>query len=609
MYSWVIPMQSARMTPKSKLDDIFPCGFWAETKLDGWRCQLRKVGGVLQLFSRTGTEYTDTFRSVLNAISKDKLLTVHNCVVDGEILTWHKVRREYGLSTSVPTVAKATRYPTGDSDLQLVIRLWDVMNIDDEKIMGLSLKMRRERLRKIVTNTDVLRVVEPLRIDGERVLHTWADMIRLLKETVDRNEEGLVLKDPNSKYKPGGKQQGDWLKVKPEYFQQGSQEYDLLVVGASGVKGKLTHFLAALAEDPPDGKKPNHFHTFTHVGGMNPEEKSAVNTIIGGHMAPVKFNSKEPLRMQNTREVTFRRMIEAGTQRRYVIVTWAATDSLEAVHVHYSGKKQEACNWVFDPRFSVITTVKADYRVMPTTTFDLEKTLRFPRLHEKGIREHRPDLDIYGDPKPWWGCMCLGEWDSIVKASLDPTAAERTWMCFDKIAATKRAGPPPKVPETQVFRKFFGNGEKDPNGVLANFVIHVQQCEKSLQKVLEEMATRLGARVFASDPQSGKAHKTFPDGTTFIRIGTETTSQRFLNCVDSNQDIVDANWLRDCVNASDKAPELHPKYMLNTSEELLAIFNNKFDILGKRQTRELSVDAAPAPNKFPMRRVNCMHWV
>ena len=580
-------MHSARMTANHKLEDIYPHGFWAETKLDGWRCQLRKVDGVLQLFSRSGRDYSETFRSVLDAIMKDKLLTVDNCVVDGEILTWHKVRRVYGLCSSLTTVAKTALDPTGDRDVQLVVRLWDVMHINHEQLMEFPLETRRERLRKIVINTDVLRVVEPLVLDRECLLHTWIDMTRLLKEALDRSEEGLVLKDPSSTYKPGARKLEDWIKIKPDYFQKGTQEYDLILVGASGDRKKPSgDFLVALAEDPPAGAdKPKFFHTLTHVGRLNAKETRAVNEIVAKHMTYVDLSSKN-ISLQNTTDVSFKRM-NVGTERQYTMATWAATAELEEVQVCYSGKRQENCDWVIDPRRSIIITVKADHRVIPTNEFSMKHTLRFARLHEKGLRVYRPDLGIEGDAKPWWDCMLVSDWGSIVEASLDPATTTGILMSFDKIANTKRVKPSPQVQAVQSFRKYHGNGEKNPDGVLANYVIHVLSCDPLKQKELEEMAAGMGARVMACDPLSGKIHMTFPAGTTFIRIGTETSSHRFLTCQRLDRDLVGTSWLRDCMHASDCPPELHPKYMLNTSAELKAIFDSKFDILDGLYTTEL----------------------
>lgn len=41
------------------------------------------------------------------------------------------------------------------------------------------------------------------------------DVIKVLNEAIDNREEGVVLKDPDSVYRPATRKAG-WIKVKPE---------------------------------------------------------------------------------------------------------------------------------------------------------------------------------------------------------------------------------------------------------------------------------------------------------------------------------------------------------------------------------------------------------
>ena len=52
-----------------------------------------------------------------------------------------------------------------------------------------------------------------------------------LNAAVDRNEEGIILKEPTSVYKPNKREHAGWYKVKPEYMTDLSDSLDLLVVG------------------------------------------------------------------------------------------------------------------------------------------------------------------------------------------------------------------------------------------------------------------------------------------------------------------------------------------------------------------------------------------
>lgn len=42
------------------------------------------------------------------------------------------------------------------------------------------------------------------------------EVVEALNDAIDRQEEGLILKNPNSIYKPAAKTGGGWYKIKPE---------------------------------------------------------------------------------------------------------------------------------------------------------------------------------------------------------------------------------------------------------------------------------------------------------------------------------------------------------------------------------------------------------
>ena len=89
-----------------------------------------------------------------------------------------------------------------------------------------------------------------------------------LNEAIDNREEGIVVKDPQSVYKPNNRK-GGWYKLKPEYIGGLMDELDVLVVGGYfGVghrAGLMSHFLCAVAVPPLQGEKPTLFHSFCKV--------------------------------------------------------------------------------------------------------------------------------------------------------------------------------------------------------------------------------------------------------------------------------------------------------------------------------------------------------
>ena len=55
-------------------------------------------------------------------------------------------------------------------------------------------------------------------------------MVSALNAAIDRQEEGLVLKDPHSLYRPNARRAG-WAKVKPDYVDSLVEDLDMLIIG------------------------------------------------------------------------------------------------------------------------------------------------------------------------------------------------------------------------------------------------------------------------------------------------------------------------------------------------------------------------------------------
>lgn len=79
------------------------------------------------------------------------------------------------------------------------------------------------------------------------------DCYEFLNEAIDQNEEGIVLKQLSSIYKPNARTAG-WWKVKPDYVDSLSDQLDILVVGGyygTGRRTGFSHFLLAVAQVSP----------------------------------------------------------------------------------------------------------------------------------------------------------------------------------------------------------------------------------------------------------------------------------------------------------------------------------------------------------------------
>lgn len=77
------------------------------------------------------------------------------------------------------------------------------------------------------------------------------EVVEELNNAIDLRLEGIIVKAPESIYKPNVRKDGGWLKIKPEYIDNLMSELDILIIGGyygDGRRSKLiSHFLLAVA--------------------------------------------------------------------------------------------------------------------------------------------------------------------------------------------------------------------------------------------------------------------------------------------------------------------------------------------------------------------------
>ena len=189
---------AARYRPMlATLSESLPSGpGWAyEVKFDGYRALAYLRGGVCTLRSRTDNDFTQRFASVALAIAK--AVGAHDAVIDGEVCV---------LDESGRPSFSAMQQGSGLT----VFYAFDVLEADGERLVGLPLEARRERLARILPR--------PTRI--VLVSEQFADGQALFDAVTAQGLEGVVAKQLASRYAEGRRTR-DWLKLKVT----GSQEF------------------------------------------------------------------------------------------------------------------------------------------------------------------------------------------------------------------------------------------------------------------------------------------------------------------------------------------------------------------------------------------------
>jgi DNA ligase-4 len=202
-----------------------------ESKLDGERLLLHydQKAASLFLFSRQGTDYSDMYGKQLKPLLKQHC-RCSSCVLDGEILAWNEADQVFEDFGTLKTVA------AGDGKHRHVCFVaFDVLMLNGTVVTDQTLRQRRQLLESCVQPLD-----NWFYCVAQHVCDSVETVREKLQEACERQEEGIVLKDLNSKYLPGERSSA-WCKLKLDCLDNMSHDLDLIVIGASYSKSRGRH--------------------------------------------------------------------------------------------------------------------------------------------------------------------------------------------------------------------------------------------------------------------------------------------------------------------------------------------------------------------------------
>src|SRR5262245_33075302 len=199
------PLKFMLATPASDLADIertMPTEFFVEDKFDGIRGQAHVQNGKVAIYSRTLDEISIRFPELHEPLRE--LPT--DVIVDGEIIT---ARGEQILPFS-DLQKRLGRKTVGQDLLQttpVVFVAYDLLYASGRVRINDPLQARRATLEELCPLTGTLRLSQTKRFADVSTLDDEFDAARA------RGNEGLMIKDPSSFYKPGRRGR-EWLKLK-----------------------------------------------------------------------------------------------------------------------------------------------------------------------------------------------------------------------------------------------------------------------------------------------------------------------------------------------------------------------------------------------------------
>ncbi|XP_058064080.1 DNA ligase 4-like [Anopheles bellator] len=256
--SYVQPMHHVRPMLCQRIDLRLVGGllqratYWAETKMDGERFQLHKIGPSFRYLSRNGIDYSERFGATAEQLDGTltpliaQLLapTVDSVILDGEMMVYDRRELRYR-DKCENTDVKSLR--PGSIEFRPCFCVYDVLHHNGRNIADLPYAERACLLGALIVREQAGFLV---RCHRERVRDA-THLVELLNGAIDACHEGIVLKREDAPYRPNHRNNSGWFKLKPDYVDGLVVDFDLLIVG--GFYGQrqtyVNSFLVGVLDD------------------------------------------------------------------------------------------------------------------------------------------------------------------------------------------------------------------------------------------------------------------------------------------------------------------------------------------------------------------------
>jgi DNA ligase-1 len=232
-------------TPVLQLEEVakrFPPPYVIEDKFDGIRAQVHKTGDRVELYSRTMDRITRRYPELVEPLRA----VPGSFVIDGEVLAFYDGR-------AIPFTDFQTRLGRKDAGEEVRTKLpaslvaFDILERDGRALLDLPLTERAQILRSVP-------FVPPVLLPDQRLLDGVDEPLvtaleREFAAARERGNEGLMVKDPRSPYRPGRRGM-EWLKVKRPL-----RTLDVVVTGVEWGHGKRRGVLSDYTFAVRDGER------------------------------------------------------------------------------------------------------------------------------------------------------------------------------------------------------------------------------------------------------------------------------------------------------------------------------------------------------------------
>jgi len=204
-----------------------------EYKLDGFRLQIHKKDKDIKLFTRRLENVTKQFPDVVDYVKHN--IKGESFIIDSEAVGFSPKTKKYLPFQSISQRIKR-KYDIENmaKEFPVELNVFDIIYYNGKNMITTPFSERRKIIEKIVKPAErkIVYVKNLITSDEKEVL-------KFYKESLDRGNEGIMLKTLDAVYKPGARV-GHMVKFKPVM-----DTLDLVIVGAEWGEGKRSNWLSS----------------------------------------------------------------------------------------------------------------------------------------------------------------------------------------------------------------------------------------------------------------------------------------------------------------------------------------------------------------------------
>jgi len=234
-----------------------------DQKYDGFRLQVHKQNGRVEIYSRRLEKMTHMFPDLIEEFKKIKL---KEFIIEGEAIAFDEKTQKF--LPFQATIQRKRKHGVAEKAKQLPLKffVFDVLLEDGKNMMLEPYAQRRKELEKTFEGGKTVMPSQTIRAKNA------AELEDFFEDAVGEGLEGIIAKDLHAPYTAGARKFA-WIKLKKSYDAGLSDTVDGVIVGFYYGKGKRTKFglgglLAAIYDD-----KNNRFRTICKIGTGFSEEQ------------------------------------------------------------------------------------------------------------------------------------------------------------------------------------------------------------------------------------------------------------------------------------------------------------------------------------------------